>query len=94
MISYSIIFKTNIFDYYVLYNTQVEILNIKLLAYRQRHRFKICNKCWLIQFIGINIASEFEYNINLEAISGSTIYVNSIKSSIYQNTQYLKKLIK
>lgn len=94
MISYSIIFKTNIFDYYVLYNTQVEILNIKVLAYRQRHRFKICNKCWLIQFIGINIASEFEYNNKVDAISGATISVNSIKSSIYQNTQYLKKLIK
>ena len=86
--------KTNTFDYYVLYNTQAEILKVEVLSYRESHGFEICNKRWLKQFIGINIASEFEYNNKVDAISGATISVNSIKSSIYQNTQYLKKLIK
>ncbi len=65
-----------------------------MLSYRESHGFEICNKRWLKQFIGINIASEFEYNNKVDAISGATISVNSIKSFIYQNTQYLKKLIK
>ena len=86
--------KTNTFDYYVLYNTQVEILKVEVLSYRESHGFEICNKRWLKQFIGINIGSEFEYNDKVDAISGATISVNSIKSSIFQNTQYLKKLIK
>ena len=86
--------KTNIFDYYVIYNTQAEILKVEVLPYSQSLGFEICNKRWLKQFIDINIASEFEYNTKVDGISGATISVNSIKSSIYQNTQYLKKLIK
>ena len=86
--------KNTFFDYYILYNEKAEILKVEVLSYRESHGFEICNKRWLKQFIGINIASEFEYNTKVDAISGATISVNSIKSSIFQNTQYLKKLIK
>ena len=86
--------KNTLFDYYIIYDKHAEILKVEVLTYRENHGYEICNNRWLKQFIGINSASEFQYNNQVNAISGATISVNSIKSSIYYNTQDLKIIIK
>ena len=81
------------FDYFIIYNNSAEILKVKILNYRESHGFEICNKRWLKQFIGNNSDSEFEFNSKVDAISGATISVNSLKTSIFKQTQTLKRII-
>ena len=81
------------FDYFIIYNNSAEILKVKILNYRESHGFEICNKRWLKQFIGNNSDSEFEFNSKVDAISGATISVNSLKTSIFKKTQNLKIII-
>jgi len=81
------------FDYFIIYNNFTEILKVEILNYRESHGFEICNKRWLKQFIGNNSASEFEFNSKVDAISGATISVNSLKTSIFKQTQTLKRIL-
>ena len=81
------------FDYLIIYNNFAEILKVEILNYRESHGFEICNKRWLKQFIGNNSDSEFEFNSKVDAISGATISVNSLKTSVFKKTQNLKGII-
>ena len=81
------------FDYFIIYNNSAEILKVKILNYRESHGFEICNKRWLKQFIGNNSDSQFEFNSKVDAISGATISVNSLKTSIFKQTQTLKRIL-
>ena len=81
------------FDYFIIYNNFAEILKVEILNYRESHGFEICNKRWLKQFIGNNSDSEFEFNSKVDAISGATISINSLKTSIFKKTQNLKRII-
>jgi hypothetical protein len=85
--------KNKKFDYFIIYNNSAEILKVEILNYRESHGFEICNKRWLKQFIGNNSDSEFEFNSKVDAISGATISVNSLKTSIFKQTQTLKRII-
>ena len=81
------------FDYFIIYNNFAEILKVEILNYRESHGFEICNKRWLKQFIENNSDSEFEFNSKVDAISGATISVNSLKTSVFKQTQTLKSII-
>ena len=81
------------FDYFIIYNNSAEILKVEILNYRESQGFEICNKRWLKQFIGNNSDSEFEFNSKVDAISGATISVNSLRTSVFKQTQNLKSII-
>ena len=81
------------FDYFIIYNNSAEILKVEILNYRESYGFEICNKRWLKQFIGNNSDSEFEFNSKVDGISGATISVNSLRTSIFKQTQTLKRII-
>ena len=81
------------FDYFIIYNNSAEILKVEILNYRESHGFEICNKRWLKQFIENNSDSEFEFNSKVDAISGATISVNSLRTSVFKQTQTLKSII-
>ena len=81
------------FDYFIIYNNSAEILKVEILNYRESYGFEICNKRWLKQFIGNNSDSEFEFNSKVDAISGATISVNSLRTSVFKQTQTLKSII-
>jgi len=85
--------KYKTFDYLIIYNNFAEILKVEILNYREKYGFEICNKKWLQQFIGNNSDSEFEFNSKVDAISGSTISVNSCKNAAFIKTQTLRKII-
>jgi len=82
--------KNNIFDFYILYSSDKEILKVEVLNYREDHGFEICNKRWLEQFIGLGNQSEFDFKNRVDGISGATISVNSLKDEVFFLTQKIK----
>ena len=68
-------FKT--FDYLVLLDKDNTIKYVKILVYREMYGSEIGGKRWLSKWIG-----KSEPRVFVDAISGATISVNSLKYSI------------
>lgn len=70
--------KYKTFDYLVLLDKDYTIKLVKILVYRENYGSEIGSKRWLARnFIGVNKPKVF-----VDAISGATISVNSLKYSI------------
>jgi len=70
--------KFETFDYLVLLDKDNTIKLVKILVYRENYGYEITSKRWLARnFIGIS-----EPRVFVDAISGATISVNSLKYSI------------
>ena len=69
--------KFDNFDYMVLLDCDNEVKLVKVLVYRENYGGEIGSKRWLKQFIGMNKPKPY-----VDAISGATISVNSLKFSL------------
>ena len=69
--------KFDNFDFMVIFDCGNKIKLVKILIYRENYGGEISSRRWLKQFIGITEPKPF-----VDAISGATISVNSIKHSI------------
>jgi len=98
LIGYAILDKANSkitnFDYLVLLNTKLEIVNIKILIYRESHGGEISSKRWLRQFFGLGINNHAKLQDNIDGISGATISVRSMTTEIDLILKDLKLLVK
>lgn len=69
--------KFDNFDFMVLLDCDNEVKLVKVLIYRENYGGEIGSKRWLKQFIGMTEPKSY-----VDAISGATISVNSMKYSI------------
>jgi len=69
--------KFDDFDYMVLFDSSNKIKLVRVLIYRENYGGEIGSKRWLKQFIGMTKPKNY-----VDAISGATISVNSMKYSI------------
>ena len=65
------------FDFMVVFDCDNKIKFVEVLTYRENYGGEISSRRWLKQFIGMTEPKPF-----VNAISGATISVNSIKHSI------------
>ena len=87
--------KFHMFDYYILFDNEAEILKVEILHYRENYGAEICNKKWLKQFVGLSIPidSYAKYNRMVDGISGATLSVNNLKKDVFRLSKLLKKEI-
>ena len=69
--------KFDDFDYMVLFDSNNKVKLVRVLIYRENYGGEIGSKRWLKQFIGMTEPKSY-----VDAISGATISVNSMKYSI------------
>ncbi len=74
--------KTAVFDYLVLFNQNVEVINTKVLVYREEYGGEIGSKRWLKQFLGMTGGDRVDSDTNIDVISGATISVNSMTKAM------------
>lgn len=65
------------FDFMVLLDKTNKVKLVRVLVYRENYGSEISSKRWLKQFIGMTEPKQF-----VDAISGATISVNSMKYSV------------
>jgi transposase-like protein len=82
--------KFHRFDYYILFDDKEDILKVEILNYRENYGAEICSKRWLKQFVGIDTKNSQSYNNSVDAISGATISVNSLKYDLLKTCKSLK----
>lgn len=74
--------KTAKFDYLVLFNQDLEVVNSKVLAYREEYGGEIGSKRWLKQFLGLSGTDRVSHESNIDGISGATISVRSMTNAM------------
>lgn len=62
------------FDYIVVYNTEIDIIQVDIANYGGTYGYEICNQKWLKQFEGNN--SNFVLGKNVDGITGATVSAN------------------
>lgn len=78
--------KHDKFEFVLIYDDQLNILQVKVLLYREDYGYEIKSKRWLKQFSTRDVRK-------VQAISGATISVNSLKKSVEHLNQKMKKFI-
>ncbi|MCJ7467497.1 MAG: FMN-binding protein [Maribacter sp.] len=76
--------KTAKFDYLVIFNTHLEIIHLKIMAYREEYGGEIGSKRWLKQFLGKTGKDRVSYRENIDGIAGATISVQSMTNAMDQ----------
>ena len=82
--------KFHMFDYYILFDNEAEILKVEILHYRENYGAEICSKRWLKQFVSIDTKNSQAYNNSVDGISGATISVNNLKYDLLKICKDLK----
>ena len=70
------------FDYIVLFNSDLEIINTKVLIYRETHGRQIGTKRWLSQFFGMRPGDRGLLGENVDGITGATISVEGMTTAV------------
>ena len=69
------------FDYMVLYDNTLNIIQVDILVYRSDHGYEIMNKGWLKQFIGSK-GCDLVYGRDIDALSGATLSAGALTTDI------------
>jgi hypothetical protein len=78
--------KHDRFEFVVLYDAAINILEVKVLLYREDYGYEIKSKRWLKQFSTREVRK-------VQAISGATISVNSLKSAVKHLSKKMKEFV-
>jgi Na+-translocating ferredoxin:NAD+ oxidoreductase RnfG subunit len=84
--------KTANFDYLVIFNKELVVLQTKVLIYREEYGGEIGSKRWLKQFIGLSGKDRVDYKTNIDGIAGATISVRSMTLSMDKLFQSIGEL--
>lgn len=74
--------KTDEFDFLVIFDENLIIKKIKILAYREDYGMEIGSKRWLKQFNGLTKGDHVKYQKDIKAISGATISAKSMTKAV------------
>jgi Na+-translocating ferredoxin:NAD+ oxidoreductase RnfG subunit len=74
--------KADEFDYVVIFDQNLIIKKIKILAYREDYGGEISSKRWLRQFDGIQTGTALQYGKDIKGISGATISARSMTAAV------------
>jgi len=74
--------KADVFDYVVIFDSELIIKKIKILAYREDYGGEIGSKRWLRQFNNLSIKDKVIYSKNIKGISGATISARSMTVTV------------
>ena len=66
----------------VIFDANLEVIHSKVLIYREEYGGEIGSKRWLEQFIGKTGQDRVDHETNIDGISGATISVRSMTTSM------------
>lgn len=81
--------KVDVFDYVVIFDKDLIIKKIKILAYREDYGGEISSKRWLKQFNDLSKDDTVTYRKNIKGISGATISARSMTIAVNNLLQSL-----
>ena len=86
--------KFDEFDYAIIYDQNIHIKNVKLLAYRENQGGEIGSKRWLKQFVNKSAEDPITLYEDIQGISGATISCVAATEGVGEITRFLTKVSK
>lgn len=74
--------KADYFDFIVIFDTDLMVSKVKVVAYREDHGGEVGSKRWLRQFEGTSSDKTLKYQHDIAGISGATISVKSMMNEV------------
>ncbi|MBT8317337.1 MAG: FMN-binding protein [Lutibacter sp.] len=74
--------KADFFDFIVIFNKELIVSKVKVVAYREDHGGEVGSKRWLRQFEGTSSDKNLEYQHDIAGISGATVSVKSMMNEV------------
>jgi len=81
------------FDYLIVFDTNLSVLQVKVYNYQATHGQEVTNKGWLKQFQGYDGKRSLTIGKSIDAISGATVSVYGITNDVQEKTKLLKKIL-
>lgn len=78
------------FDYFIVFEPNLSVQQVKVYNYQASHGQEISNKGWLKQFQGHNGNRPLTVGKSIDGISGATISVQAVTADIAEKTKLLK----
>jgi len=76
-----------------IYNSDLRIIHVSIIKYREAYGGEIRNQSWLNQFITFNDLSNYKVGNKISSISGATISVNSISKGMRKLSMLIDEII-
>lgn len=76
--------KVQLITFLVIYDLNGNIINAKIVKYRESHGGQVQSETWLEQFNNKSAVSGFKVGTDIDGISGATISANSVSKGIYK----------
>lgn len=86
--------KADEFDYVVIFDRELIIKKVKILAYREDYGGEISSKRWLRQFDGKSSGDVLKLGAEIKGISGATISALSMTTAVNSLLNNVSKLSK
>lgn len=80
------------FDYFILFDENKIISQVRIIDYQASHGEMISSPGWLKKFVGHKSSKPLEVGRQVDGISGATISVNKITFDIRQKTHILSEI--
>jgi Na+-translocating ferredoxin:NAD+ oxidoreductase RnfG subunit len=81
--------KISNFDYVIFYRSDLSILKVKMLVYREEYGGEIGSNRWLGQFEGKSSPEKMKFGHDIQNISGATISARSLTFDVKKVTENL-----
>lgn len=86
--------KERMFDYFILFDTDLSITKIEVLIYRENFGREINTQRWLNQFTGMKPGSAPKFGEDIDGISGATISARNMTVAVSKVLKTMEALQK
>jgi hypothetical protein len=80
------------FDYFILFDKELTVQQIKVFNYQATKGQEITAKNWLKQFVGYKSGSDLQVGKHIDGISGATVSAHSLTADVVSKTEILEKI--
>ncbi len=81
------------FDYFILFDSDITVRQVRVYNYQATHGQEITSKGWLKQFEGYDGNKSLQVGKDIDGISGATISVFGITADIYGKRERLHEIL-
>ncbi len=85
--------KVQPITYVVVYDSQLSVVEVQVIRYREQHGGAVQNSSWLDQFDGFNSNSGFLLGEHINGVTGATLSANALARGVKRMTVYLSLTI-
>lgn len=81
------------FDYFILFDRQHRVLQVRVHAYHATRGQEVCSRGWLKQFRGYDGSQGLRVGKEVDGISGATISVQNLVQDVEHKTRLLTRIL-